>query len=918
MDGRTNDDVYIAEDVRVGKALDTGKRTHPLDTIVNADENVKDHCLGTQMIELSDVSLGETIFCRQIDAGKYLDHPDELATEELNVSSASSDESKGEVELPKAKGSYVLGKIQEMGCVMTVDTACTQTIVSKQMYYRIPRGKRPKLEGRGILNQAGKDAPPIEVLGRGIFTLQLGPLKLTPRLLIVADISDQVLLGDNLLREDPALGPGDIMYSEKVLRLGGKHIPLRMVSTPECALRVVSIDDEIIPAMSEKLVDGFLQRPETDIQGESSMLVETSTTFRDRFGCLLTPIVVDTKGKVSTCIRILNPFPQSILIPGGVTMGELEPVEVLRVVKKKENGGEDLNFSHCRCIVFTTDGRQGTNNTTHDRCQGVQAEFRAGARRAPKRPRVCTSASCRAEAGPRTEIINESASCRDEAGPRTEIINESASCRAEAGPRTEIINESASCRAEAGPRTEIINESASCRAEAGPWTEIINASASCRAEAGPRTEIINESASCRAEAGPRTEILNVVTSDVAEADLQTETTNGGSSQGMIVKQQTTTDDDGGCQGSETIRRTAMQPDGTNQQTDDGQVTKQRHLIEGSDTDPQVEETGRDGEIPPHMKDFIERSIKGWSKPQQEAIQRMLLQFQDVFSRDELDIGQTHLMEAEIDTGNAKPIRSRPRPMARSMEEEGRKTIGQMEARGLIRPSKSPWASNVTLVWKPNGKIRITIDYRGLNLVTQVPVSNQPRTQDCIDALAKARYFSLGDSSAAYHQIKMKEEDIPKTAFITKFGLFEWTVLPMGLLGAPFCYTRLMELALAGLQWDTCVIYLDDVIVFGRTFDEHLTQLTEVSERFRSAGLKLKPEKCQFFQREVKFLGYLISAEGVKPHPDNVQKIVNWPTPQSPTDVRAILGMGNCYRRFIQGYSREGSPLSGIDQTGCII
>ena len=105
----------------------------------------------------------------------------------------------------------------------------------------------------------------------------------------------------------------------------------------------------------------------------------------------------------------------------------------------------------------------------------------------------------------------------------------------------------------------------------------------------------------------------MVTSDVAEADLQTETINGGSSQGMIVKQQTTTDDDGGCQGSETIRRTAMQPDGTNQQVDDGQVTKQRHLIEGSDTDPQVEETGRDGEIPPHMKDFIERSIKGWEQ-----------------------------------------------------------------------------------------------------------------------------------------------------------------------------------------------------------------------------------------------------------------------------------------------------------------
>ena len=416
----------------------------------------RDHCLGTNTTKTDDLALGDTIFCRQIDAGKYLDHIEEEYPNETNEATMTSTDPKEEIQIPKAKGSYVLGKVQGMGCVMTVDTACTQTIVSKQLYYRIPRGKRPKLEGQGVLTQAGKDTPPIEVLGRGIFTLQLGPLKLTPRL-VVADISDQVLLGDNLLREDPALGPGDIMYSEKILRLGGKRIPLCMVSTPERALCVVSIDDEIIPAMSEKLVDGFLQRPETDIQGESSMLVETNTTFQDRFGCLLTPIVVNTKGKVSTCVRILNPFPQSVLIPGGVTMGELEPVEVLQVVKEKENEGEDHNFEQCRCMVFTTEGRQGTKQGTHDRCQGVHAEFCAGARRAPKQPNVGTSTSCRAEAGPWTERINESTSCRAEAGPRTERINGSASCRAEAGPQIKILNGRASHGAEAGLRTKTIN-----------------------------------------------------------------------------------------------------------------------------------------------------------------------------------------------------------------------------------------------------------------------------------------------------------------------------------------------------------------------------------------------------------------------------------------------------------------------------
>ena len=137
------------------------------------------------------------------------------------------------------------------------------------------------------------------------------------------------LLGENLLREDKALGPGDILYSENVLQLSGKRISLRMVNIPEQVLRIISIDDEIIPAMSEKLVDGFIEKPEADILGEDSMLVETNVAFRDRFGCLLTPVLVNMAGQVSTCIRIFNPFPQPILIPGEVTMGHLEPVEVL-------------------------------------------------------------------------------------------------------------------------------------------------------------------------------------------------------------------------------------------------------------------------------------------------------------------------------------------------------------------------------------------------------------------------------------------------------------------------------------------------------------------------------------------------------------------------------------------------------------
>ena len=290
-----------------------------------------------QTPQLDDISLDETIFCRHVDVGRYLEQLDCLNCNETEEHTKSPEHPNEEVEMPKVKGSYVLGKVHGVGCAFTLDTGCNQTIISKQVYYRIPKGKHPKLHGQGLISQAGNNAPLIEVIGRGVFDLQLGSLKIPHHLLVVADISDQVLLGENLLREDKSLGPGDILYSENILRLGGKRIPLRMVNTPEHALHIVSVDDEIIPAMSEKLVDGFIERPDSDIQGEDSMLVETNVAFRDRFGCLLTPVVVNTAGQVSTCVWVFNPFPQPVLIPGEVIMGELEPVEVLRVIKEKEN-----------------------------------------------------------------------------------------------------------------------------------------------------------------------------------------------------------------------------------------------------------------------------------------------------------------------------------------------------------------------------------------------------------------------------------------------------------------------------------------------------------------------------------------------------------------------------------------------------
>lgn len=151
----------------------------------------------------------------------------------------------------------------------------------------------------------------------------------------------------------------------------------------------------------------------------------------------------------------------------------------------------------------------------------------------------------------------------------------------------------------------------------------------------------------------------------------------------------------------------------------------------------------------------------------------------------------------------------------------------------------------------------------MNSVTENDAFPLPRIQDCLDAGSRSTLFTTVDMTSGYHKVPVKESDIPKTAFVTKYGLYEFTKTPMGLKSAPMTFQRVMELALQGLQWQSCLIYLDDVVIFSKTFDEHIERLSTVLDRIRTAGLKLKPEKCQFLQSEVIFRGHVVSGEGVK-------------------------------------------------------
>ena len=313
-------------------------------------------------------------------------------------------------------------------------------------------------------------------------------------------------------------------------------------------------------------------------------------------------------------------------------------------------------------------------------------------------------------------------------------------------------------------------------------------------------------------------------------------------------------------------------------------------------------------IPSHLTELYNHSIQDKDVPEQIAIKKLLIEYQDIFSQDEYDIGFTSLVEHAIDTGDARPIKQAPRKVPLAFRNDEAKAILQLLSQGLVRPSTSPWASPIVLVRKKSGETRTCVDYRKVNEVTVKDAYPLPRTQDCFDAVAGASHFSTLDFTCAYHQVGIKSEDIPKTAFCSKYGLFEWLKMPFGLTNSPATFQRLMEIVLKGLQWSTCLVYLDDVIIFGSTFNQALSRLRSVFDRIKMAGFKLKAPKCELLAEEVSFLGHILSKEGIKPNEANIEKIVNWAVPKNLKDVRNILGLGSYYRRFVKDYSKHMHPL----------
>jgi transposase InsO family protein len=245
----------------------------------------------------------------------------------------------------------------------------------------------------------------------------------------------------------------------------------------------------------------------------------------------------------------------------------------------------------------------------------------------------------------------------------------------------------------------------------------------------------------------------------------------------------------------------------------------------------------------------------------------------------------------------------------------REQLQQLIEAGYIRPSSSEWAAPIVFAEKADGSYRMCCDMRQLNSRTVRTAYPLPRISEILEQLKGAACFTTLDLVQGFHQVPMAPADIHKTAFSTRYGLFEWVVMPFGLSGAPGQFMQLMNSVLKPVLDRCCIVFMDDVMVYSPTPEQHLQDLEKVLSLLSRAGLVCKPSKCRVMQLSVKFLGYIVSGQGVAVDPAKVAAISQWPVPTEQRHVRQFLGMANFYRKFIRGFSRVAKPLNDLLRTG---
>jgi hypothetical protein len=316
-----------------------------------------------------------------------------------------------------------------------------------------------------------------------------------------------------------------------------------------------------------------------------------------------------------------------------------------------------------------------------------------------------------------------------------------------------------------------------------------------------------------------------------------------------------------------------------------------------------------GQKGPHSEEelraYLEKDSPNLTPEQREQTLQILLKYPEVVTS---VMGCTPLAEHRIDTGDARPIYGARFRKSPAEVEETQRQVDELVKRGVVKESESPWAAPVVLARKSDGTWRFCVDYRRLNAVTERDSYPLPRIDATLDRLGGSLYFTTMDLLSGFWQVPVREEDRAKTAFCTTSGLYEWSVMPMGLINSPATFQRLMDRVLGKLRYTFALVYLDDIMVHSRTWEEHAVHLVAVFECLKKAGLTVKLKKCHFGREEVEYLGHVVGREGIKVDQKKVTAIRALRAPRTVSEVRTLLGMVAYYRRFIPDCSALCKPL----------
>ena len=300
-----------------------------------------------------------------------------------------------------------------------------------------------------------------------------------------------------------------------------------------------------------------------------------------------------------------------------------------------------------------------------------------------------------------------------------------------------------------------------------------------------------------------------------------------------------------------------------------------------------------------------------SREQQSHFIDLIYDYNEVFSLYDSDLGFCDALKHSIPTTTDKPVYLPHQQIPVQLQQEVRKCLESWLKQGIIRPSKSPYASQVVIVRKKSGEIRLCVDFRKLNAISIRDSFPLPRIEEALQAVQAAVWFTSFDLAQGYLQMAMEEADIPKTAFRAgSSGLFEFTRMPFGLTNAGASFCRLMEMVIGDQQFVTLLFYLDDICIFANSADQMLDRIELVFSRLKQYQLKIKPKKSFFFQMEVSFLGHVLSAKGISPNPEKVDKVRDWPVPKTSKEVHSI-GLASYYCRFIPNFTKWSKPLNAL-------